>query len=294
MINYHYSLEIKLTIIGSGRQHVSKVRLLDDFISVSQKKSKDKTLYKSRIRRRCQKERAFILLNTLDYIQCMMQCFLYSYSVQQLFLRSNCKNFSNPDIQIWGNSAKLFTSLIPSSKTRTVPFLGNTVTTYCEESLLFKSLITNHTLEVPFINYVLLQCMNFAFQNNASSFASEEKSSTRGMMSRDRFQILKLFFLTDFAATLRRSLRRQLHSIVTSTKEQRRFPLLIFSATNQSLLKALLSRDWASFLEQVESALQIFSEMATPVVRAIRATISGNLTSLNRTEFLFLETKRVI
>lgn len=150
---------------------------------------------------------------------------------------------------------------------------------YCEESLLFKSPITNHTLEVPFINYVLLQCMYFVFQNNASSFASEEKSSTRGMMSRDRFQILKLFFLTVFPATLQRSLRRQLHSIVTSTKEQRRYPPLIFSATNQSPLKALLNRDWASFLEQVESALQIFSEMATPVVLAIRATISGNQTS---------------
>lgn len=62
--------------------------------------------------------------------------------------------------------------------------------TYCEESLLFKSPITNHTLEVPFINFVLLQCMNFVFQNNASSI-TEENSSTRGMMSRDRFDLIK-------------------------------------------------------------------------------------------------------
>jgi hypothetical protein len=34
--------------------------------------------------------------------------------------------------------------------------------------------------------------------------------------------------------------------------------------------------------------------MATPVVLAIRATISGKKTSLIRTEFLCLETKRAI
>jgi hypothetical protein len=129
---------------------------------------------------------------------------IYSMYDAMLFILIFCSTaflafkLQNSQIPIFKFEAIVLNYLPPKSHlyTRTVPFLGIIVTIYCEESLLFKSPITNHTLEVPFINYVLLQCMYFVFQNNASSFASEEKSSTRGMMSRDRFQILKLFFLT--------------------------------------------------------------------------------------------------
>ena len=128
--------------------------------------------------------------------------------------------------------------------------------------------------------------MNFVFQNNASSI-TEEKSSTRGMMSRDRFDLIKKLALIFYKATQQRSLRRQLHSIVKSIKEQRRFRPQIYLVTSQFHLKALRSRDWTSSLEQVASALQIFSEMATQIVLAIQVTISGNKNFSKPFEILF-------